>query len=280
MNKILVLSFLFACAANIGWSQNPQINTGIEPKIEGEELEVRLAGINNIFVQGSETLKTAASRHIGYYSQQSDSLLFSDIPVVVASVESAIGMVSPDTGILGTTLDITVSGQFTHFASGFVSGSASWVFWLGISQQPIFPNSTNILNDVSIHANITIPPDVQTGYYNVFTNDAFDGQLEQLNGFYVKVPTGIETFGHNFSGVSVFPDPANENVCLSMNAQYLQRVTINILDISGKLVYSREENCVGNEKYTFDVTGYSSGIYCLDLITEDETLRKKFIVQH
>ena len=88
--------------------------------------------------------------------------------------------VSPNSGTIPETLTVSISGQNTNFTQGtgtivrFEQGSST-----------IYPNWINATSDNVVQAEFSFDNNDNTGYYDVKTINALDGELMLDNGFYL-----------------------------------------------------------------------------------------------
>jgi len=84
----------------------------------------------------------------------------------------------------------------------------------------------------------------------------------------------------NFEDVTIFPNPATDNLFVKMNAD-AQDVLATVVDLTGKVVYTDMFNHAGGEQqYTLPVNTLSNGIYFLSLQGNDGgKVTYKFIVK-
>jgi hypothetical protein len=79
---------------------------------------------------------------------------------------------------------------------------------------------------------------------------------------------------------NIFPNPATENITVDFNSAVEKRVSIKLLDITGKEVYSRELNAIiGENQVQVDISGMPRGIYLAYLSGENLNEFKKVIVE-
>lgn len=80
--------------------------------------------------------------------------------------------------------------------------------------------------------------------------------------------------------LSVFPNPATEEINIKMGKFLGQEVKINVLNKVGQSIYSRQIDSVEETLETIDVSALPSGMYYLNVITNDRLINsKKFIVK-
>ncbi|MGB0882881.1 MAG: T9SS type A sorting domain-containing protein [Vicingaceae bacterium] len=117
--------------------------------------------------------------------------------------------ISPNTANSGQTLNVSITGNNTSFTQG------SPTTYVGFSSAPGYFNPTvnyaNIINDTLINANITVPGNAYTGYYNLSTTNVIN-QLTLNNSFFINgntppPPPGI---------TSIIPSGANPGETLDV----------------------------------------------------------------
>jgi hypothetical protein len=82
------------------------------------------------------------------------------------------------------------------------------------------------------------------------------------------------------SGVSIYPNPANENVNIEFTADKAQNATITLTDATGRVVYTEaKEVSEGFNNAKINVKGFASGIYTLQLQSINLTQQFKVIVE-
>jgi hypothetical protein len=108
------------------------------------------------------------------------SFILAFLPIVTFS--QSLVSVSPNNGNAGETLNVTITGNNTHFDQG--SGTTvDFGFNQGSSTMVV--NSINATSSTSLIANITIPSNTYTGSYNVYIYNNVDGYIA-YNGFQVN----------------------------------------------------------------------------------------------
>lgn len=77
--------------------------------------------------------------------------------------------------------------------------------------------------------------------------------------------------------VNIFPNPAADQLFVSSNDIAIRN--FEIIDVMGRIVSANNYKIAGND-VTVDVSGLSNGTYMLRLISDKNTLLKKFVVLH
>ena len=127
----------------------------------------------------------------------------------------------------------------------------------------------------------TLPPVlVSTGSKMLirFTTD------DQNNDFgwtiaYTSIVAGLET-EKNIENVEIFPNPAHSILNIELTLNKPTNTIINILDLSGKIIYSETKyNPVGKINNSINVSSLSKGIYFLRIVSDNSVINKKVIIE-
>jgi hypothetical protein len=96
---------------------------------------------------------------------------------------------------------------------------------------------------------------------------------------YNFIPTGIEN--PEFSAkLSVYPNPTVDKFTVELGLEKLGKVSIKLVDASGKLVVSEIVEATSlNFKHEVIMTDYASGVYVMTLSTEGKTAVKRIVKQ-
>lgn len=153
--------------------------------------------------------------------------------------------VNPNNATQGDVLNVTISGQNTHFNQG--TATITW-FQQG-SSTIIYPNSQNSVSETNINANYLIPTNANTGYYDTYTFNNTDGLLVLNNSFYISFPI-IYTIIAN-------ANPSNGGYITGIgNYNANQMCTLNAIAFSGYYFVNWTENgnvVSSNPGYSFSV---------------------------
>jgi len=120
---------------------------------------------------------------------------------------------------------------------------------------------------------------VNTTAYSVTVTNAFGCDTSGTITVYVVSTVGIkEQLLDNL--ISLYPNPNTGMFTLSI-ARELQFLEINIIDVTGKLIYNQKINNRGNNNYVQDInlSEFSKGIYILKANTDKEAMFKKIIIE-
>ena len=103
--------------------------------------------------------------------------------IISASTPPSLVSVTPSFAQPGETLDVSITGENTHFLQGSSSISLSFSFDQG---SPTSVNSLNIIDDLTIEANITVPVSTPSGSYNITVSNDIDEDLILESSFTVS----------------------------------------------------------------------------------------------
>jgi bacillolysin len=82
-------------------------------------------------------------------------------------------------------------------------------------------------------------------------------------------------------GISVFPNPASDNIMVSFSTDETASISTEIIDMIGNSVYvSKDETVEGVNNRKISTESLTNGIYFLKMSDGKNTVVKKFIVKH
>lgn len=88
----------------------------------------------------------------------------------------------------------------------------------------------------------------------------------------------VKVDGKSLSINAVYPNPASDNITLSINNNSSTEAVIQIIDFNGRIVSTRKVTIQdGLTVKTFNVSDLTSGFYVLRIMTKDETTYEKFV---
>jgi hypothetical protein len=80
--------------------------------------------------------------------------------------------------------------------------------------------------------------------------------------------------------MATYPNPANENINLVMEMDNAMTATVNLLDIQGRVVTTRNIAASLSVTESISVSDLANGIYTLQVITEKGISTQKITVAH
>lgn len=93
---------------------------------------------------------------------------------------------------------------------------------------------------------------------------------------------GINENEGSLSNFELFPNPANSSINVNFDVEYTSNVQIELMDLTGKVILSKNEITVQNGKVdqTFDCGGLQNGNYLMKIRVNDKVTVQKFVVSH
>ncbi|HEU4718877.1 MAG TPA: T9SS type A sorting domain-containing protein [Bacteroidia bacterium] len=81
------------------------------------------------------------------------------------------------------------------------------------------------------------------------------------------------------SSLSLYPNPNDGNFTLSFDFTKQKDVTIQVLDVTGRIVYSEEDHNISSYNKQLGLAGAGSGIYFVRIITDEGVTTQKIVIQ-
>ena len=78
--------------------------------------------------------------------------------------------------------------------------------------------------------------------------------------------------------ISIYPNPSNSYFELKFYETKADRINIEVTDMYGKQVFRDVEPMVINDRYRLDVSDLSSGIYYVNIYTDNEKYIMKIVI--
>lgn len=92
--------------------------------------------------------------------------------------------------------------------------------------------------------------------------------------------TGLTNLEQNNSNISVYPNPATENVTIELNIKTASALAIKLVDLTGKLIKEiNVDKILGNDKISMSIMDVAKGSYFLKITTDSGMEVKKIMIQ-
>lgn len=106
-------------------------------------------------------------------------------------------------------------------------------------------------------------------YFGTTDRGTFDFCIYENN------TTGIREFDAQ-SDISLYPNPAKNEVSVHVNSDSRERSTIQLVDLSGRIIYQANNlNLAENMMHQIDISNFGKGIYLVEVIsTEGKAVKK------
>ncbi|MBN1352586.1 T9SS type A sorting domain-containing protein, partial [candidate division KSB1 bacterium] len=290
---------------------------------QGESLTVSITGQNTTFAQGSDvtnsvwfsqgsstinaasvTVHNATSLSADFEIPLSAETGWWDVSVfqvggqgivtldngfkITPSAEPVIVSVVPDSAYQGESLNVTITGENTHFEQGSETVN---IVWFSQGSSTIEATSVNVTSKTQLDAHFEIAEDAPLGLWDVSVKqgEGFDVVTLQ-NGFEIKLVSGINqnssarNIPASFELAQNFPNPFNATTKIKFGLPEASNVKFYIYDILGNLVKEVAQNYDrGYYSITWDGTdarglAVATGIYIYRLETSCGTSFKKMLM--
>jgi len=96
--------------------------------------------------------------------------------------------------------------------------------------------------------------------------------------YYTSTPMGIEDYSM-IKQLSVYPNPAKDQIHISFNIASGNDATLEMLDITGQSIYNNILS--GNTTYSkdIDLSSFAKGVYFLRIVTSGDIINKKIVIE-
>ena len=74
----------------------------------------------------------------------------------------------------------------------------------------------------------------------------------------------------------IYPNPANDLFIVEIDHAAYPEFTIQLLNAEGKKILTKE--CIGEDKYTVNVSSVNSGLYMVRLVTDEKTINRILMI--
>lgn len=212
--------------------------------------------------------------------------------IAVSGVIDSLTM-TPKSGFAFNQRPANLTGKWQHMIYGSSQGSIKVTLtrWdTGLNQRVTVATANQTLSGMAMSwASFSIPFTYIDGNYpdtciivlkasgNTPTNNDY---LWVDNLAFSGTVTGIDNQNSFLNSIVVYPNPSSENIILDLNLKSAQKTTIELTDINGKVVLSKNVGELnGESKQTIDISGIAKGSYLIRIITGSGTEVKKIIVE-
>jgi len=105
-------------------------------------------------------------------------------------------------------------------------------------------------------------------------NDTVNVAIPVIQSLTVTQATGLES--KEYTEFKMYPNPVRDYLSIDIGNQNVSNVEISIIDISGKIVHSKNYN---NTVNTIDVSNYNSGLYFVEVKTANAIQKLKLLIE-
>ena len=155
----------------------------------------------------------------------------------------------------------------------FNGTNGSFQFGVGVCIIP--PNKVGVTGFFSA---TTIDFDPGAGVHNLSVNGGSSSYTDAFVATYTYNTVGIDAQFRDANLFSVYPNPANENLILTLSQGEGTAVCeLKIFDVMGMEI---KKLAAGSHQLAIDVSKFENGIYFIQLASENKTSTQKLIIQH
>lgn len=188
------------------------------------------------------------------------------------------------TSSLSTPRTMNIKGVTACGKAFFIGGGAydlntmNWLSTFDIVD--IYDPATNTWSIEHVPSGAVVNHGVEAKGNQVFSIGGHLGPFAINNkvDVYTCSPVGIENVQNLRNLISLYPNPANENVFISYPSVADDNMTIVISDITGKIV-SKKTSASQSGKMELDIMKYENGVYLIQIQTSEFVITKKLIVE-
>ena len=98
---------------------------------------------------------------------------------------------------------------------------------------------------------------------------------DNIDSVDTKKPIGLDLMGGNKRGVTVYPNPENDHILISVAGKKSDRKTISISDFSGRIVFQTRKSV--ENTYMVNVSGLKKDLYIIEVCSGSKVYRKKWM---
>ena len=283
--SVVVTSTLFAQIPNAGFENWTAVNTYSVPDGWGT--------LNNTYSVQTVTRANPGSPG-SYYMKITSKTMGANVigGIAVSGVLDSMTM-QPKSGFAFNQRPANLTGKWQHMIYGTSQGSilvslTRWDAGMGM-RMPVATGSVTLSGMAMAWATFTVPLTYADGnnpdscIIVLKSSGSAPTDLDYLwvdNLAFAGAVTGLKTQESVLSHVNVFPNPTAETINVNLNLTSEQNVNLELIDITGKLIVSKDLGTLQGEcKHVLHTNGLTKGIYFVRVVTEKGTEIKKIIIE-
>lgn len=227
--------------------------------------------ISNTELSGTVTFPFAATEayyHLSVINELDGNLIkYNAFYLESGSIYPQLNEIAPSSVVNEGTSNISISGSNTHFTFG---ENTVWISKDDVEREA---TQVSVNTDESITASINTTG-LETGLWNVHVQNEFDGELILYSALTITESQGISE-NTNLS-CTVFPNPASENITITLSNHHLDQQYLSIANQLGQQVkYFQLENRIN----IIDISDLNTGIYIINIWNGNQKVTQKLIVE-
>ena len=119
------------------------------------------------------------------------------------------------------------------------------------------------------------------GTYFVNVRDSFNCLVRDSVEVLGVEPNGILKVGNEIPQLSLFPNPADNSMTISVNAAGNFTGKMEAVDATGKVVFSSPVSVnAGRYSRSINTEQFSAGVYVLQISSQNKSVQQRFVVKH
>ncbi len=100
-----------------------------------------------------------------------------------------------------------------------------------------------------------------------------------IDNFAMEALDGVQNYSIKNAGTSIYPNPVKSNATLTYELKKDANVTINIIDLTGKVVLTlNTDKTAGKQQEILELGELKSGLYFYEIKSSDEVKTGKFTI--
>jgi D-alanyl-D-alanine carboxypeptidase len=185
------------------------------------------------------------------------------------------------TGQIISDSSLNIMKQCTNLSSGYLTGYGYGAMRYTFNGKTYYGHS----GDISGFTELTFygTSDSVGVTISINRNSAPRGTIaiDLMSFINQSLLTSIDNFDKDGFDLSVFPNPAHENINLQFTSSEKRKIEIGIFNQLGKAVKENlQYSATGNDIYSIDVSDLSSGIYYVHLNIDDKIISRKIVLMN
>lgn len=153
----------------------------------------------------------------------------------------------------------------------------------GVGKVKYSVTSGNLPDGLAMNADGTIYGGASKAGSYTFTVNAIDfnktSNSKSLTIIIGESPTAIDNSSSANNTISIYPNPSNQLTTVLVNSKISEKCSINILDITGRMVLSIPGYLVaGQNTYMVNLEGLKNGVYSLEIISSQAKQITKLLI--
>ncbi|HNW97566.1 MAG TPA: C10 family peptidase [Bacteroidales bacterium] len=138
----------------------------------------------------------------------------------------------------------------------------------------------NTSSPLATYTGTVIPADVTSpsGKMRVIFKSNTSITAEGFTASYTSSLAGVEEFSA-VKDMNIYPNPASSQLHVSFDIIENTDVTIKLMDLTGRQVYSEIYTNGNKFEKDIDISGFTKGVYNLQIITSGDLINKKIVVE-